>query len=118
MIRKIIYIILIMSVLACAKSQIIGKWRGVNLTQNGQLITENINKINFTLDANGGYQYQAADGYTERGTYRIVGKSLFITDTLNKIAEKKVHIQSINSSQMSLLMKTLKQEEQVLTFEK
>jgi hypothetical protein len=110
--------VLIISILACSKFQIVGQWQGEKATVNGVEIQAKFENILMDLGADGSYQYKATDGYLERGRYRVDGHFFFTTDTLNKKQEKMVEIEEVSTTHLTLKMKNLRNEIQLLTLKK
>lgn len=116
--KNILFFILIIGIFACTKTQIIGHWQGETAAIAGKEITGKFQNIHLNLDQNGTYEYNATDGYLERGWYRIDGNYFFTRDTLNKKAEKMIEIDNLNEEKMVLKMKNIKGEEEFLTLKK
>ena len=116
--KNILLFFLLILLFACTKSQMIGHWKGESATVGGKEITGKFENIHLELEQNGTYQYNATDGYLERGWYRIDGNFFFISDTLNKKSEKMIAIDRVNSEKLVLKMKNIKGEDEFLTLKK
>ncbi len=116
--KIILFSMLIISILACSKSKIVGQWQGEKASVNGVGIQAKFENIVMDLGADGAYQYKATDGYLERGRYRVDGNFFFTTDTLNKKQEKMVEIENVSNTHLILKMKNLRNEIQLLTLKK
>ena len=116
--KNILPFSLLILLFACTKSQMIGHWQGESATVGGKEIAGKFENIHLDLEQNGSYQYNATDGYLERGSYRIDGNYFFTSDTLNKKPEKMIAIDKVNGEKLVLKMKNIKGEEELLTLKK
>ena len=116
--KNILLFTVLLFIFACTKTQMIGHWQGESATVGGHEISGKFENIHLNLEQNGFYEYNATDGYLERGSYRVDGNFFFTSDTLNKKTEKMIAIEKVNGEKLVLKMKNIKGEEELLTLKK
>ena len=109
MMRYIILACFLVSLFACEEkldeSLILGNWEAHDYLSNGQSKDLDPSIIKFSFYANQTYHFQGGLKYREAGNYRIDGRRLYTTDTLNaQRLEKVVKMELLQSDTLFLKM--------------
>ena len=90
--KQSILSLLALAVLACGpyqKKDLIGKWQGVSVLEEGKPLDLDAGEITFAFYPNAGYTFTSTLKYQEAGTFSIEGHLLYTRDTLHGNAEEK-----------------------------
>ena len=109
MMKQTILSILALAMVACGpyqKKDLIGKWQGVKVMEEGKPLNLDAGEINFAFYPNAGYTFTSTLNYQEAGTFSIDGHLLYTRDTLNENAkEKAVEIREASRDTLVFSMK-------------
>jgi hypothetical protein len=87
-----------------ANYQLVGVWRVSEIFENEKILKDKtLESIILQFSDEGHYIYQGTLNYREAGTYKISSNSLFLSNQSSE--EKEIHIASLNSRKLTLLMK-------------
>ena len=107
--KQSILSLLAMAVLACGpyqKKDLIGKWQGVSVLEEGKPLDLDAGEITFAFYPNAGYTFTSTLKYQEAGTFSIEGHLLYTRDTLHENAEEKaVLIKNASRDSLAFAMK-------------
>lgn len=96
------------------KNLLLGKWQAADFKNNGQQQKVFLDKITFEFKPDGKYTYNGMFKDKEAGTFRMQGKSLFTTNTLEKgTAEKAVMITLLTVDSLHFIMNAEGQEQEL-----
>ena len=105
---------LFISVFACQKHSnidIVGTWKALELTQEGDSLGIDLKEVSFEFTENGRYQFYSTLEYKEAGTFHIDGPFLFSIDTTQNIErEKAVEILQLSGDTLILRMEEFGKE--------
>jgi hypothetical protein len=112
MIKKTFQLMLLFVLLlfnACAPyapSDLAGKWKAVELSEEGDSLKVDASNVYFRFLESGRYEYYSTLNYHESGMYKLDGKYLLSTDTTRSDqAEKAVEIVKLVNDSLVLKMK-------------
>ncbi len=96
---------------------LVGKWQAAEFTNNGQQEKIFLEKVQFEFTKEGKYSYNGMFKDKEAGTFRLRGKTLYTTNTLEKGAsEKAVKITLLTADSLHFLMNAAGQEQELKLF--
>ena len=103
---KFIFLSILLSFNSCnfiANYQIVGVWKATEIFENDKLlIDKTLENIILQFNDEGNYSYEGTLNYKEAGKFKLNSNSLFLTTQLKE--EKELHIESLNSKKLVLLM--------------
>ncbi len=103
---KFIFLSILLSFSSCnfiANYQIVGVWKATEIFENDKLlIDKTLENIILQFNDEGNYSYEGTLNYKEAGKFKLNSNSLFLTTQLKE--EKELHIESLNSKKLVLLM--------------
>jgi hypothetical protein len=103
---KFIFLSILLSFSSCnfiANYHIVGVWKATEIFENDKLLKDKtLENINLQFNDEGNYSYEGTLNYKEAGKFKINSNSLFLTTQLKE--EKELHIESLNSKKLVLLM--------------
>jgi hypothetical protein len=104
--RKFIFLSIFLSFSSCnfiANYQIIGVWKATEIFENDKILKDKtLENIVLQFNDEGNYSYEGTLNYKEAGKFKIRSNSLLLTTQLKE--EKELHIESLNSKKLVLLM--------------
>jgi hypothetical protein len=103
---KFIFLSILLSFSSCnfiANYQIVGVWKATEIFENDKILKDKtLENIILQFNNEGNYSYEGTLNYKEAGKFKINSNSLFLTTQLKE--EKELHIESLNSKKLVLLM--------------
>jgi hypothetical protein len=103
---KFIFLSILLSFNSCnfiANYQIVGVWKATEIFENDKLLKDKtLENIILQFNDEGNYSYEGTLNYKEAGKFNVSSNSLFLTTQLKE--EKELHIESLNSKKLVLLM--------------
>lgn len=103
---KFIFISILLSLNSCnfiANYQIVGVWKATEIFENDKLLKDKtLENIILQFNDEGNYSYEGTLNYKEAGKFNVSSNSLFLTTQSKE--EKELHIESLNSKKLVLLM--------------
>jgi hypothetical protein len=103
---KFIFLSIFLSFSSCnfiANYQIIGVWKATEIFENDKILKDKtLENIVLQFNDEGNYSYEGTLNYKEAGKFKISNNSLLLTTQLKE--EKELHIESLNSKKLVLLM--------------
>jgi hypothetical protein len=103
---KFIFLSIFLSFCSCnfiANYQIIGVWKATEIFENDKILKDKtLENIVLQFNDEGNYSYEGTLNYKEAGKFKISNNSLLLTTQLKE--EKELHIESLNSKKLVLLM--------------
>ena len=89
-----------------SKSNLLGKWQAVSLTENKQAVKMDFSQVMFAFHADGSYEYTSTLNHKESGFFDIRENLLLTLDTFNSgSSEKAVEILKLDSDSLIIKMK-------------
>ena len=86
-----------------ANYQIVGVWKATEIFENDKILKDKtLENIILQFNDEGNYSYEGTLNYKEAGKFKVNSNSLFLTTQLKE--EKELHIESLNSKKLVLLM--------------
>jgi len=84
---------------------IVGNWKGVSVSEEGELLKISPEQIRFRFLEDDAYLYFSTLNYQEAGSYYLDGALLYTRDTINQAStEKAVEIIKLNNDSLHLRM--------------
>ncbi len=103
---KFIFLSILLSFSSCnfiANYQIVGVWKATEIFENDKILKDKtLENIILQFNDEGNYSYEGTLNYKEAGKFKLNSNSLFLTTQLKE--EKELHIESLNSKKLVLLM--------------
>lgn len=103
---KIIFLSILLALSSCnfiANYQIVGVWKATEIFENDKILKDKtLENIILQFNDEGNYSYEGTLNYKEAGKFKVGSNSLFLTTQLKE--EKELHIESLNSKKLVLLM--------------
>ena len=103
---KFIFLSIFLSFSSCnfiANYQIVGVWKATEIFENDKILKDKtLENIILQFNDEGNYSYEGTLNYKEAGKFNVSSNSLFLTTQLKE--EKELHIESLNSKKLVLLM--------------
>jgi hypothetical protein len=103
---KFIFLSILLSFNSCnfiANYQIVGVWKAKEIFENDKILKDKtLENIILQFNDEGNYSYEGTLNYKEAGKFNVSSNSLFLTTQLKE--EKELHIESLNSKKLVLLM--------------
>lgn len=103
---KFIFISILLSFSSCnfiANYQIVGVWKATEIFENDKILKDKtLENIILQFNDEGNYSYEGTLNYKEAGKFKVNNNSLFLT--IQSKEEKELHIESLNSKKLVLLM--------------
>lgn len=103
---KFIFLSIFLSFSSCnfiANYQIVGVWKATEIFENDKILKDKtLENIILQFNDEGNYSYEGTLNYKESGKFKVSSNSLFLTNQLKE--EKELHIESLNSKKLVLLM--------------
>jgi hypothetical protein len=104
--RKFIFLSILLAFSSCnfiANYQIVGVWKATEIFENDKILKDKtLENIVLQFNDEGNYSYEGTLNYKEAGKFKISNNSLLLTTQLKE--EKELHIESLNSKKLVLLM--------------
>ena len=101
-----IFLSFFLSLCSCnciANYQSVGVWKATEIFENDKILKDKtLENIILQFNDEGNYSYEGTLNYKEEGKFNVSSNSLFLT-TQSK-DEKELHIESLNSKKLVLLM--------------
>ena len=86
-----------------ANYQIVGVWKATEIFENDKILKDKtLENIILQFNDEGNYSYEGTLNYKEAGKFNVSSNSLFLTTQSKE--EKELHIESLNSKKLVLLM--------------
>ena len=86
-----------------ANYQIVGVWKATEIFENDKIMKDKtLENIILQFNDEGNYSYEGTLNYKEEGKFNVSSNSLFLTTQSKE--EKELHIESLNSKKLVLLM--------------
>ena len=86
-----------------ANYQIVGVWKATEIFENDKILKDKtLENIILQFNDEGNYSYEGTLNYKEAGKFKVSSNSLFLTTQSKE--EKELHIESLNSKKLVLLM--------------
>ena len=86
-----------------ANYQIVGVWKATEIFENDKILKDKtLENIILQFNDEGNYSYEGTLNYKEAGKFNVSCNSLFLTTQSKE--EKELHIESLNSKKLVLLM--------------
>ena len=103
---KFIFLSILLSFSSCnfiANYQIVGVWKATEIFENDKIMKDKtLENIILQFNDEGNYSYEGTLNYKEAGKFNVSSNSLFLTTQSKE--EKELHIESLNSKKLVLLM--------------
>ena len=103
---KFIFLSIFLSFSSCnfiANYQIVGVWKATEIFENDKILKDKtLENIILQFNDEGNYSYEGTLNYKEAGKFNVSSNSLFLTTQSKE--EKELHIESLNSKKLVLLM--------------
>ena len=103
---KFIFLSILLSFSSCnfiANYQIVGVWKATEIFENDKILKDKtLENIILQFNDEGNYSYEGTLNYKEAGKFKVNSNSLFLTTQSKE--EKELHIESLNSKKLVLLM--------------
>jgi hypothetical protein len=103
---KFIFLSILLSFSSCnfiANYQIVGVWKATEIFENDKILKDKtLENIILQFNDEGNYSYEGTLNYKEAGIFKVSSNSLLLTTQLKE--EKELHIESLNSKKLVLLM--------------
>ena len=103
---KFIFLSILLSFSSCnfiANYQIVGVWKATEIFENDKILKDKtLENIILQFNDEGNYSYEGTLNYKEAGIFKVSSNSLFLTTQSKE--EKELHIESLNSKKLVLLM--------------
>lgn len=103
---KFIFLSILLSFNSCnfiANYHIVGVWKATEIFENDKLLKDKtLENIILQFNDEGNYSYEGTLNYKEAGKFKLNSNSLLLTTQLKE--EKELHIESLNSKKLVLLM--------------
>lgn len=90
--RYLTLLTLLLLCLGCgpySENQLLGEWKGLELTEEGDSVAVDPSLVRFTFRENGRYEFNSTLDYNEAGSYRLQDTYLFTRDTTRSGSEEK-----------------------------
>jgi len=101
-----IFLSFFLSLCSCnfiANYQIVGVWKATEIFENDKILKDKtLENIILQFNDEGNYSYEGTLNYKEAGKFKVSSNSLFLTTQSKE--EKELHIESLNSKKLVLLM--------------